>query len=138
MHVAIQDPRRHLLNRRSIVQDPNAAAMGCEDKIVLPRMNQNVVHRNIWEVLQIERKPFPAPIVRSEQPKLGARVEQVRVLWILAHNLHVSLRWQISGNALPGFSTVARLENVRTKIVEHVAITGHICNLRAGTRRLNM
>ena len=74
------------------------------------------------QVLEVESDPFFSASVRSKQAKFRACIKQVGILWILAHNLHISFGRQVSRDVAPGLAAVRRFKNVGTKIVKHVTI----------------
>src|SRR5688572_30473762 len=101
MRVAVENLLVHALNHGCVVIDPDASAVRRENEIVLAWMNEDVVNGNVWQVLEIQRQPVFAAVVGSEESDLGSGVEQIRVLRILADNLHVSLGGQTARDVGP-------------------------------------
>src|ERR1043165_4597367 len=101
IRVAAQNLRRHLLDRSCIVKDPDAATVCGENQIVLTRMDEDIVDRDVRKILQIQRYPFFAAAVRSKQAELRSRVDQISLLRLFTNYLHVRFRGQISGNVRP-------------------------------------
>src|SRR6185369_13020875 len=71
VRIAAHDLRRHSLNDARVVEDPDAAAVRRENQIVLTRMNEDVVYRDVRQVFQVQWKPFLTAVVRREQSELG-------------------------------------------------------------------
>ncbi len=99
-HRVLRRRRRELLQRRDVVGDPDAAPVRRDDQVVVARMDQDVVDARRRKVVH-ELLPLLAAVERDEQPELGADVEQVPVLRILAHDLDVAERRQVAGDARP-------------------------------------
>ena len=51
MNIPFQYVGRHLLDRRGVIKNKYAAPMCCQNEIVVSRVNQNVVNRNVWQIL---------------------------------------------------------------------------------------
>src|SRR6185503_260623 len=49
--IALENIRGHLLDRRGVVKNNYAAPVSCQNQIVIARVNQNVMNRNVWQVL---------------------------------------------------------------------------------------
>ena len=74
--------RGHLPQRRH-VENPQAAAVRGGDDLAGRRVNGDFVDRHRRQVV-VDLRPRTAAIERREQRELGAAVEQIRVLDVLA------------------------------------------------------
>src|SRR5687768_10719269 len=63
--------------RRDVVNDPDAASVGPQNKIVFARMDRQVAHRHRWKSASLELRPGFAAIDRNKEPELRAEEEQV-------------------------------------------------------------
>ncbi len=83
---------RLLLQRRDVVEDPDAAAVRGDDHVVVARVNDDLVNRHRRQV-RLDAQPAAAAIGADEQPELRSRIQHARVLRILGHRRHgVALR----------------------------------------------
>ncbi len=122
MYVLARDLRRELLDGRGVVENPDRAPVRAEDKIVVARVDENVVNGDVRQVLQTEARPVVAARVRDIETEFRPGVNQFRILRVFAHHPDVRLRGEIAGDVAEGASAVRRLEDVGAKVVEHVAV----------------
>jgi hypothetical protein len=92
-------------------------------------MHHNIVdghRRQVRHALPV----LPA-VERDEQPALRARVQQVQVARVFAHDEHIRFVGQPVGQRLPSLAAVGRLIQVGLEVVEHVAVKRDIGDVRA-------
>ena len=73
-----------LLQRRRIIEDPDAAAMRGDNHVVVTRVEHDLVDRHRRQI-RLDAQPLAAAIGADEQAELRSRIEHARVLRILRH-----------------------------------------------------
>ncbi len=94
-------------------------------------MDDDIVNRNVRKVLQIQRQPILAAVVRSKQAEFRPGVQQVSVFRIFPNDLDVRIRRQIAGNVVPCLAVICGLKDVGFEVVEHVSFERYV---RCATR----
>jgi len=118
--------REHLARQptqgRQIVQDPDAAAVGRDQQVVLARVDGDVAHGDRRE-LALDGGPLRAAVDRDEEPGLGAQEQQLRLHQVLAHHVRVT-REVGRRQALPGLPEVRRPVDVGLHVAGPVTVEG--------------
>ncbi len=122
-----------LLQWSDVIRDEDAAAVRRDNQIAVARMDQDVVGANRGVVVH-ELLPGLALVQRRVEPELGAGKEQVRVLRVFSHRLHVAVRGEITCQARPALSVIGGLENVRLEIIAAMTINRDVCRRRIEVR----
>src|ERR1700719_1288667 len=63
--------------RRNVVDDPNAAAMGCENEIVFTGLNRKIAHGDRRKMIAFELRPAFSAVDRDPKPKLRAKEKEI-------------------------------------------------------------
>ena len=118
-----------LLQRRQVIEDPEAPARSRHDEVVVPLLNHQVVD---WRVRQVELQglPQPATVERDVHAGLGPRVKQTGTHRILTDDMHPGIGIESGRDLGPVPAEVGRLERPRCEVVELVAIVGHVSRRR--------
>ena len=108
-----------------------------DQQVVVTRMDLHVAHRRDREVTA-QRDPVHAAIPRREHTRLGAHVEQVTVLRVLANHVRPpgAVR-QVAANALPCFAVVRRHEDGGRVVVVLVMVGRDVCGAGIEVRCLD-
>lgn len=134
MQRLLGDRRVPIPQRRHVVDNPERAARGGDRQAVAVR--REIGHRDGRE-LAAQRLPALAGVARDHEPLLGAEVEQVRALGVLAQDDQVGVRRQRAGERRPGLAVVGGLVEVRPNVVEAVGVDHHIGGPRRPARGLD-
>ena len=127
----------HLLEMGDVIQDVQTTSVRREEQIVIARMHLNVAHR-VDRHIAPDRTPVHAAIPRRPHAHLGADVQQIPVLRILAHHMHPRRAGrQVSGDSAPGPSVVRRHVGVRCIVVVLVMIGSDVRGAGIEVRRFN-
>jgi hypothetical protein len=119
MSLLIGDRRLGLANRGEVIEDPEAAALGGDDEIVV--LDHQVGDRHHRQ-LELQRLPVAAVIPGHGDAGLRPRVEQALARGILPHHAHEGVFGQ-AGRALdPGLAVVVGDVHKRAEVVELVAV----------------
>src|ERR1051326_6229308 len=85
-----QQIRRQTAQWRHIVHDPDAAAVGRKDKIVVTRVTRQYAHSNGREVVSFELRPAFSAVDRNPKPKLCAEKQQVGFYQVFLDHVRVA------------------------------------------------
>ena len=107
--------------RCDVVGDPDAAAVGAEDQVVLPRVDRQVVHRHGGD-LAPDPVPVGPAVKRHVDPELAARHQEVLVLVVLADHVQRGLRRKRAGEGLEAVPVVVAHERVGGVVVVPVPV----------------
>ena len=129
--------RRQLLDRRRIVQDPDATRVRRHDQVVLATMHQHLVHRNSRQVAT-EPKPVAAAGHADVQTRFGAGIQHLRISRILAQHLQVRAVRQVAGNVRPRRTTVGGAIYVRLVVIHEMALERRVGHARCRARGLDV
>ncbi len=127
---------RELLQRRDVVGDVDAASVRRHDQVAVARVHEDVVGA-YGGIVGHELLPLLAAVERNVQAELGADVEQILVLRILADDLYVAERRQVARDALERRAVIARDEDVGLEIVVAVAVHRHVGRPAVEVRRVD-
>src|SRR5438477_7297783 len=100
---------------RDVIQDPEAAAMGSDCKIVV--FDDQVADR-CGRHVEPERLPVFAIVEGNVNSALRSGEEQSFPLRVFAHGVHGLSVWNSFHDLLPGLTRVAGPVNVRAYIIE--------------------
>jgi hypothetical protein len=126
--------RRHLADRRQVVENPERPAVGRDHQVVV--LHPQIVDGHGGEV-RFQRFPGRTVVARQHHAALGANVEEAAPLRVFAHCVQVHVRGQPRGEALPRLPVVRRLVQVRAHVVEAVRVHDHVGGAGVETRRLD-
>ena len=119
--------RIHFLERRQVIEDPDRSAVSAQNKIVLTRLQFDVVDGNGRKII-LERDPVRTMIPGNPETKFCSRKKQVSVARMFAY--HVNRTGRV-GNAVadrpPGFAIVGCRKNVDSVIVCPMAVKRDVC-----------
>src|SRR5229473_2963102 len=97
-------------------------------------MNLNVTHRYDRQVTA-EGHPMRTSIPRSPRSHLGADVQQIAILRILANDVHPSCAsGQITSNSRPRLSVIIGHESIWRVIVVLMMVRRDVCSARVNVR----
>ena len=134
-HHLVRRGTRDLPQPRDVVEDPDRAAVGRQDEVVV--VDPQVAHRGMREI-QLQRLPVLPVIGRAPHGALGGGEQQSAALRILAHGIHGGVRRQAAGNRLPGPAPVVGAVDVRAQIVDAHAAHRDIGAIRIEVRGLDL
>ena len=80
---------RHLAERRDVVQNPGAAAVGADDEIVEVLLHDEPVRRRVRQVV-LQRLPVLAIVERHVHAVLRPEIQEATLHGILAHAVRVA------------------------------------------------
>ena len=123
-----------LPERRDVVHHVEAAPVGRDDEVAL--FNRDVVHRRVGQVLA-QRLPFRPVVERDVDAVLGAEIQQLRALDVLADRAREVVRRKAVGDGGPGFPEVVGPEHVRLEVVLLIAVRRDVRRAGAERRRLD-
>ena len=103
-----------------MIEDPERAAVGCENHRVVPRVQRDLVDANRRQV-GLQARPALRAIDRHEQPRLRAGVQHVLVLQVLGQRLD-NLAFQVPAGRLPRLAEVVGHVNVGLEVVLPVPV----------------
>ena len=129
-----RDLETALTQRRDVVHDVEPAAVRRDDEIAV--LDGDVVDRRVRQVLP-QRLPFRAVVERNVDAVLGAQIQQLRLLDVLANRAREVGRADAVGDRRPGLAVIVGPEDVRLEVVLLIAIRGDISGAGAERRRLN-
>ena len=114
-----QQQGTQVAQRRDVIDDPDAAAMGCQHQVVVPRLDGQVADRHRRQMAALERGPVGSGIRGDPQPELGAEEQQLRVDGIFLDHMRIAAHaLQVGGADEPGPG--------RPVIMGDVDIRGHV------------
>src|ERR1044071_9169206 len=76
--------------RANVINDPDAAPMRSQDKIVLPRMDYEIADRDRRESIAFELRPAFSAIDRNPKPKFGTKKKEIRLNQIFLNYVRVT------------------------------------------------
>src|SRR5579862_1380762 len=127
-----QDP----LDGRGIVQNVESAPVRGEQDVIPIRLQIDIAHGYVGQILEIEWGPVRAGIEGEERAELRTQVQDVWVLQILSQDPDERICWKATGDAGPRFASIGGLIKMRMHVVEHVAIECHVDYVRIAMRGL--
>src|SRR5712692_2583187 len=117
--IRLRDGFFKLTQRRYILENPKRPPVSGDDEIVLVYDEIANGHRGHVE---LQRLPLVAVVERDKHTGLGASVQQPTSHRILADAVDVTSLGDPRGDALPGFSGVARAVEMAAQVFEAMAI----------------
>src|SRR3569623_1975111 len=121
---------------REIVDDPDAAAVRRDDQIALARVNLDLAHRDVGEVVTLELRERLAAVDRDPQAELGAEEQQIFLDRVFLDRVRVAAN-VIGAEARPGLAVVGRAIDTRRHVAERVAIDRRVRGRRLDARGLD-
>src|SRR5690348_694362 len=120
----VGDARIHFFDGGEVIENPNGTAVGCEDQIIVARLDFDVVHGNGREIV-FQSGPIGAAVPGDPQAKFGSGKEQVGIARMLAKDVNASGGiGDAVANGFPGFAVIGGRENVNVVIVGAVSVEG--------------
>jgi hypothetical protein len=127
MRVALKRRICCLSQHGEIVEDPERSAVRPGDEVAF--LDRQVVDRHGREV-ELEPLPAAAVVERDPDAPLGTGVQQARTLLVLAQNTRELGRRDTVVGARPRATVVGRPPQIRTEVVELIAIGGDVRTAR--------
>lgn len=100
---------------RQEIEDPTAAAVGCDCKYVLRLLHNDIVDVHGWQS-RSENIPAVAAVDRNVDGSICAEIEDFSVLRILPDDI-CAFAGAVAANVGPGLSIVGGFEDVRAEVV---------------------
>jgi hypothetical protein len=119
----VRDFRSVLAERPDLIEDVEAAPMGCDGDVVA--FDPDVVDGRVWQV-ERKRSPVIAVVHRQVEAVLRPRVEHAAAHRILPHNVRVVARRDAVDNLRPGAAEIVRPEYVRREVTEQRLLDGDV------------
>ena len=116
----------HLFEGCDVIEYPDRAAVGAQDKVVIAWMDQDVVNRHGRQV-EFDLRPVSTLVPRGKKSKFSADKQEVGVPGMFADHVDdaIVLR-QVRRDGLPRLAKVGRRINIDLKVAHSVAIKSHI------------
>src|ERR1700683_1751539 len=115
-----------LLKRPNIIEYPERASICCQDQIVLPRLDLNVVDRDVRETVP-QVFPICATIKRDIRSKFGPCKKEIAIIGIFAKAVSDSGHFNAILQSRPGVPEVRGAEYVGLIIVLVRPVERYIC-----------
>src|SRR6185312_6900892 len=112
------------LLQRGDVGDPDAAAVGADDEVLLPGLDHDVVNSDAGDVV-VHALPMRAAIERDVHAGIVAQKYEIGVHGILGDDVH-RRGGQSGGDGRPGGAVVVGAEDIGGEVVKAVAALGEI------------
>ena len=112
-----------LAERAEVVEDPEGAAVGGDDEIVV--LDDEIVDRGGGQI-QFERAPVCAVVEGNIDAGFGSGVEQAALLGIFANGANEGAIGNAVGELGPGLAVVGGFVDVGFEVVALVAIDGDV------------
>src|SRR6185312_1204688 len=126
---------RELAERGYVVEDPERAAVGCDDEIAV--LDDEVADRRRGKILA-QRLPVIAVVERDIDGGFGSCVEQSLANGVLAYDVDGCIIGKSGVDLLPRLSAVVSAVDVRMQIVEPEAIHCGVNCLIVEVRRIEL
>ena len=94
------------MQHRQVVEDPERATLGCDDKLLFTFMNGEVGDRHDGQV-KLQRLPTVAVVERDVQPRFRTGIKQSTLVWILTNHARERRVGNSVRDLLPGLSVIA-------------------------------
>src|SRR5579864_2022043 len=131
--LAVEAPQR-----RHVVEDPEAAAVGGQHQVAEALLHGDAVDRGVGQAAR-QRLPAPAVVERDVEAVLGAQVEEAAPRRVLAQGMDVGERAARDAvdDRRPGAAVVPGLEDERIAVVDLVQVDGDVGGAGLVARRLD-
>src|SRR5262249_53873400 len=109
--------------RRDIVNDPDAAAVGGQDKVGFTGMDNDIAYSGCREVAAFVLRPLFAAIDRNPETEFCSQKEKIRINGIFCDHVGISAPAAfLNGERRPGSAVVSGLVSIWLQVSEGVAI----------------
>ena len=89
-NVLLQQIGSQRAQRRDVVNDPDPAAVGRQNQIVVARLNRQIAYGNGGEMVAFELRPAFSAVDRDPQSELGAEKKKIRFNQVFLDDVRVS------------------------------------------------
>ena len=117
-----------------VVEDPEAAAVGGDDEIVV--LHHEIAHRGARQA-RLQRLPVRAVVGAGVDAALGGRIEQAALHGVFAHGVDEMRGVDAVHDQLPVLAAVVGAVDVGPAVVEAVAVHGEVGRLGVVRRGLD-
>jgi hypothetical protein len=126
MHLRIQGILAgHVFQRGHVLDDPDGPAVRPDDQVVLPWVDDQIVHRHRGKALGSEAGPAFSPVDGHPSPHLVTGEEEAGRVGMFPHHVHRVVR-ESSGDTAPRFPEVLTHEEPGSVVVVPVSVEGHV------------
>ncbi len=112
-----------LLERRQVIENPSAAAVGRDHQRIGAILQRQVVHRRIRQA-EAELVPPTSGVPRHIQTVFQAGVVQVRIVRIAEHDVRIDVRRKIPADRAPVRTVIASAVQIRPEVAAEVPVDG--------------
>ena len=123
--VLLQQIRSQRAQRRDVINNPDAAAVGRQNKLVVARLNRQVAYGNGGEMVAFKLRPAISSVDRDPKSELGAEKKKIRLHQVLLDDMRVTANaFRVLGcnKRRPRFAVISCLEKVRLHLAKGMSI----------------
>src|SRR5207244_6628560 len=89
-NILLQQIRSQRAQRRDVINNPDPAAVGRQNKFVVARLNHQIAYGNGREMVAFKLRPAFSSIDRDPKSELGAEKKKIRLNQILLDDVRVT------------------------------------------------
>src|SRR5207247_7841439 len=89
-NVLLQQIRSQRAQRCDVINNPDAAAVGRQNKLVVARLNRQIAYGNGGEMVAFKLRPVFSSVDRDPKSELGAEKKKIRLNQVLLDEVRVT------------------------------------------------
>ena len=139
-NVLLQQIRSQRAQRCDVINNPDPAAVGRQNKFVVARLNRQIAYGNGREMVAFKLRPAFSSVDRNPKSELGAEKKKIRLNQVLLDDVRVTanaFRVLWCNKRRPRFAVVSCLENVRLHLAKGMPIKRGISGAGVEVARLD-
>src|SRR5215211_7485647 len=124
-NVLLQQIRSQRAQRCDVINNPDAAAVGRQNKLVVARLNRQIAYGNGREMIAFKLRPAFSSVDRDPKSELGAEEKKIGLNQVLLDDVCVTanaFRVLWCNKRRPRFAVISCLENVRLHLAKRMSI----------------
>src|SRR5438093_9060193 len=124
-NVLLQQIRSQRAQRCDVINNPDAAAVRRQNKLVVARLNRQIAYGNGGEMVAFKLRPAFSSVDRDPKSELGPEKKKIRLNQVFLDDVRVTTNaFRVLGcnKRRPRFAVISCLENVRLHLAKGMSI----------------